>query len=382
MGKAEYELSEVGASIESGEKKIRERNRSLKNLLNVDYYILFLFTVFFSIIGITIFTGCSDLKNNFESGMGEFEHGVKTVEDFINYLPSNFSFWINEQTTVIDGITNEIVLYSVRKPTTFLNTSINELVGRLNVIGGGMIPGVDLQLNIDTVDIPEIYFDNWNMDIPTNELINVLRIIIDIPYYFGVISLSISILFMSICFGKGVTLVMDYRSRFHFIFKISFWIGFIFGILFLLLTIGLLYVHFLYVENVGKRIEEVQGYIEGNITVYNNFMDQNEILMSLFISDNLNVMVNTTNQLVEQLRNMIQENLNRILAMNIEILLDKFDLVNVIVTLDDFKIDPKIIDLLWINEKINSIFIGLIVFSGVTGSFFVLLFVIACCERK
>jgi uncharacterized membrane protein len=381
MGKAEYELSEVGASIESGEKKIRERNRSMKNLLNVNYYILFIFTVFFSIIGITIFNGCSELKTNFESGMREFEHGVKTVEDFINYLPTNFSFWINEQTTVIDGITNEIVLYSVRKPTTFLNTSINEFVNRLNDIGGIMILGVDLQLNIDTIDIPEIYFDNWNMDIPTNELINVLRIIIDIPYYFGVICLSVSILFMCICFVKGLSLVMDYRSRFNFIFKISFWIGFIFAILFLLLTIGLIYVHFLYVENVGKKIEEVQRYIEGNITVYNNFMDQNEVLMSVFISDNLNVMVNTTNQLVEQLRNMIQENLNRILAMNIEILLDKFDLVNVVVSLDDFKIDPKIIDLLWINEKINSIFIGLIVFSGVCASFFVILVVIVCCEK-
>lgn len=381
MGKAEYELSEVGSSIESGEKKIRERNRSLKNLLNVDYYILFIFTVFFSIIGITIFTGCSALKNNFESGMREFEYGVEMVEDFINYLPSNFSFWINEQTTVIDGITNDIVVYSVRKPTTFLNTSINEFVGRLNVIGGGMIPGVDLQLNIDTVDIPEIYFENWNMDIPTSELINVLRIMIDIPYYFGVICLSVSILFMSVCFGKGIVLVMDYRSRLNFIFKISFWIGLIFGLLFLLLTFGLLYVHFLYVDNVGKRIEEVQGYIEGNITVYNNFMDENGVLMSVFISENLNVMVNTTNELVEQLRNMIQENLNRILAMNIEILFDKFDLVNVIVSLDDFKIDPKIIDLLWVNEKINSIFVGLIIFSGVCASFFVLLVVIACCEK-
>jgi hypothetical protein len=313
--------------------------------------------------------------------MREFEQGVKMVEDFINYLPSNFSFWINEQTTVIDGITNEIVVYSVRKPTTFLNTSINEFVGRLNVIGGGMIPGVDLQLNIDTVDIPEIYFENWNMDIPTSELINVLRIMIDIPYYFGVICLSVSILFMSVCFGKGIVLVMDYRSRLNFIFKISFWIGLIFGLLFLLLTFGLLYVHFLYVDNVGKRIEEVQGYIEGNITVYNNFMDENGVLMSVFISENLNVMVNTTNELVEQLRNMIQENLNRILAMNIEILLDKFDLVNVIVSLDDFKIAPNIIDLLWVNEKINSIFVGLIIFSGVCASFFVLLVVIACCEK-
>lgn len=380
MKRAEYELSDrLGGSVE---KKVYERSRSLRNLLNVDYYILFCFTLFISMIGITIFVGCLTLKTNFENGMRDFEDGVQSVEDFINYLPTNFSIWINQQTTSIDAITNDIVLYGIRSPTSFVNTSINELVDRLNVIGGGMISGVDLQLDIETVDIPEIHFENWKVDIPTSEIGNVIRIMIDIPYYFGVICLSISILFISICFGKGVVLVMDFRSRWNVIFKISFWIGLIFGLLFLVLTFCLLYIHFLYIDNVGRKIEEIQGCIEGNITLYNYFMDRNEDLVSGFISDNLNVMVNTTNNLVEQLRELIEENLNRILAMNIEILIDKLDLVNVLVSLDDFKVDPRIVDLLWINEKINSIFIGLIIISSITGLFFVLLVFIVCFEKN
>ena len=380
--KAEYELSEVGSGISIDEKKCSERNRSLKNLVNTHYYLLFVFTLFFSIIGITIFVGCSNLKINFGSGMKEFEDGIQSVEGFINHIPSNFSFWINERTNTIDTITNDIVTYAVRKPTNFINTTINELVDRLNIIGGGSISGVDIQLNIDAVDIPQIYFENWTIDIPTSEFINVLKVIVDIPYYFGVMCLILSILMIVICFGKGVSLVFDARSRFHFIFKISFWIGLIFGLLFIILTICILYVHILYVHNVGNKIEEIQGYIEGNITVYNHFMDDNGVLVSHFISDNLNVLVNTTNELVEQLRVLIEDNLNRILATNIQIIFDQLDLVNILVRLDDFKVDPKMIDLLWINEKINSIFIGLILFSSVTALFFVLLVIMTCCESK
>ena len=380
--KAEYELSEVGASIETNEKKVYDRKISIRNLCKVEFYFLFVFTLFLSIIGINIFIGCANLKSNYEVGVNKVENDVKLVEDFINFLPTNFSFWINQQTTAIDGITNEIVTYGILTPTNFINTTINQFVDNLNIILGGTVSGVNLILSINKVDIPEIFFTPWNLDIPVEKVIQVMDIIVNIPYYFGVFNLVISILFIMICVTRAIILFFDFRSRLDFICKISFWIGFIFGLVFLFIMCSLIYVHFLYVENVGRKIQEVQGYIEGNITIYNDFMDTNEVIVGEFISENLNVLVNVTNKMIEELRIVLEENVNRILSLNARFIFDKLDLVEIFVSLDDFKIDPKIIDLEWINEKIQSILVALIIVSGVLSAFFGILVLIVCCERK
>jgi hypothetical protein len=49
--------------------------------------------------------------------------------------------------------------------------------------------------------------------------------------------------------------------------------------------------------------------------------------------------------------------MSKMFLLHDAVIFDKFDLVNILVSLDEFKIDSKMIDLLWINEKINSIFI-------------------------
>ena len=380
--KAEYELSEVGSSIESQEKKSYQRNRSFKNLLKVDYYLLFVFTLFLSIVCINIFIACSTLKRNYQSGISDLEIAVKSVEDFINYIPTNFSSWINEQSSNIDSIGSDIVIYAVQKPTEFINRTINEFVDDLNVITSGSIHKVNLELNIGDINIPEIQFSPWNLDIPISKVMNVLQVIVDIPYYFGVACLIITILFIAILFGRGISMVFDYRSRFQFLCRTSFWIGMIFGILFIVLTVCFIIVHVLYVENVGKKIEDVQRNIEEDIALYNHFMDENAVLVGKFMSDNLNILVNKTNDLVEQLRKQIENNVNQILNTNIHISFDPIDLVNIIINFEDFKVDPDIIDLRWINEKINSVLIGIIVFCAVIGVFFFIMVGIVCCDRK
>jgi hypothetical protein len=358
LKKAEYELSQVT-------EKENTRKISLKNLIQTDFYLLFLFTLFFSIIGVTIFVGCFKFQTKINSGTKDIENIIQTIKEFINHIPSNFSHWINERTNTIDNVTNDIVTYAVLTPAKFINTTVNQIIYPTTV---------NIKLHIDPIDIPEIYLENLNLNIPIDEFIQVLNLILNIPFYFGLGCLVLSIILITLCLGKAIMLVLDYQSR---IFKISFWIGLIFGLLFVILTFCILYIYILYINNVGNKIEEIQNYIEGNITIYNDFLDQNEIIVSAFISDQLNFLVNTTNQLVEQLRDVIMDHLNPILSNPLLIIFDKLDLVNIMISLDNFKINSKSLNLLWINEIIHNIFISFIVSSTFTSLFFIFLSIIS-----
>ena len=116
--KAEYELSEVGTSLET---KVYDRKKSIKNLCKVEYYLLFVFTLFLSIISIIIFIGCSNLKKNYVLGKNEITNSIRNAEDLINNLPTNLSTWINQQSSQIVQISNDIVVNGILKPVDFIN---------------------------------------------------------------------------------------------------------------------------------------------------------------------------------------------------------------------------------------------------------------------
>ena len=120
--KAEYELSEVGTSLET---KVYDRKKSIKNLCKVEYYLLFVFTLFLSIISIIIFIGCSNLKKNYVLGKNEITNSIRNAEDLINNLPTNLSTWINQQSSQIVQISNDIVVNGILKPVDFINTTTN-----------------------------------------------------------------------------------------------------------------------------------------------------------------------------------------------------------------------------------------------------------------
>jgi hypothetical protein len=377
--KATYELSDL-QNIEST-NKVYDRKIGFKNLLKIEFYLLFVFTIFASIIGITIFVGCLNLKNNYESGINYIEQNVNMVENYINNIPVNVSNWINQQSNNLNEITNDIVLSSIETPSNFINSSINEFVDNLNIILGGSLSRINMNLTIPDVVIPNISLYSWTLDIPVSNIINMIDVFVNIPFYFGIINFVISILFFLICVVKGLVLYFDIRFKFKFLCKTSFWIGIIFGFLFLLLTILLITVHFIYVDSIGNQIENTQQYIEEKVKLYNNFIDTNEVIIENFVSDNINVMVNISNKMIDELKNSIEDNINRILSSNINLPFDKINLINIFLNLDNLKI-KSIFDISWINQKIQSIFVGLIVISSFFFIFFALLIVIACCEQK
>ena len=377
--KAEYELSEVGTSLET---KVYDRKKSIKNLCKVEYYLLFVFTLFLSIISIIIFIGCSNLKKNYVLGKNEITNSIRNAEDLINNLPTNLSTWINQQSSQIVQISNDIVVNGILKPVDFINTTTNQFVDNLNIILGGAIPSVNLNISIANVNIPQIYFEPWNLEIPVIEWIQIFDAMVDIPYYFGVTCLCISVLFICVCFGSGLGLFFDYRSKFQFVCRISFWIGLIFGIISFLIMFSLIYVHFLYTINVSQNIINVQGYIHGNLTLYNNFIDENELLVSKFISDNLNFMVNVSNKLIQELQIGLENNINRILSTNIKLDFVFIDLVNINISFDDLKIPIDLINIVWIDEKIKSVFIGMIIISAIFAILFTIMVIIVCVEKR
>jgi len=391
--KAEYELSEVISSIESNivkeessvtsttQPKIYISNRGFRNLLNEDYYLLFIFTLFISIVSINIFISCSSLQSNYHSSIGDIKEVVASIESTINHIPTNVSTWINHQTKIIDSITNDIIIYGVERPSVFLNTTINGLVNVLNPLITDKIRLVDLKLTIDTPNIPEIDLENWMIRIPFDHFTDVIRILISIPYYFGLFCIIISIIFILILFVKGVVLYLDYQFRYRFLSKPSFWIGIIFSFLFFCLMFSSIYIHYRYIQDVGGNIQNFQQQIHNTIDRYNYFIDQNSMSVTKFTNDNLNVLVNTTNRLVEQLKDLIEDNLSQILSNPINLYLEKLELIDILVNLDNFKVDPNIINVLWIFERIQSIFIGVILFFGIIGIFFLLLVICICCNR-
>jgi hypothetical protein len=116
--------------------------------------------------------------------------------------------------------------------------------------------------------------------------------------------------------------------------------------------------------------------------LYNNFIDENELLVSKFISDNLNLMVNISNKLIQELEIGLEENINRILSTNIKLDFDWIQLVYINLNFDNLKIPIDIINIVWIDEKIKSVFIGMIIISAILGILFSLMIVIVCVQHK
>jgi hypothetical protein len=380
--KAEYELSEVITSIEGGQpNKIYKTTRTIRNLFHEDFYLLFIFTLFLSMLSVTIFINCYHLYSNYHMTIEKIMDHIDSFESTIEYVPKNISKWINHQSKEIESISNHVVFYAVERPTQFLNTTINQFVNVLNPLTGSTTSLVNLELSIQIPEIPDISLGEWKIDIPKDDLRYIMDVLLSIPYYFGVSCLVISILFISILFAKGLILYLDYQFRYNFLTKPSFWIGIIFSLLFFSLMLSTIYIHYRYVKESSQNIHSIEDQIQHLIVNYNHFMDENESKMSNLINHHINVIVNHTNNLVEQLSDLIETRLSVILSRQIELYFDKLDLSSILIRLDTFQIDPDIVDLSWIIDRIESIFIGFIILFAILTLFFVILLLCVCSSK-
>lgn len=370
-----YELTD-----ESELGKVNKRQLNFLNLINPSFYILLISTILMSYIAITIFVGAINFKKDVDNLFMKVDGHIDEFELIVNNFPVNMSDFINGQMYKVVNVTELLIDKTIMEPKNFIEKSVNGFADGINIIiPNSNISNVRLELNIEPIYIEPLRLEKFNMEIPfrlKKIFGGVFSIITDIPYYIGLSLVIISVLLMLLVLMRSITIVLDYRSRWEFCCTLSFWIGIIIGGFFMICGFALIFVNNNYIGYVNEELSTIDNYIAGNISIYNNEVDKLELIMNGFINENLEKLILQTNKTVEELRQITEEVVNKILLVipNASITIPRADIriseyVNI--DLDKLKIDPNLIQLKWLAELLSKILKPIIIILFIVGLIFI-----------
>jgi hypothetical protein len=369
-----YELTDSSV-IEKGQKK----KCNFLNLINPSLYILLVSTILITYVSLSIFIGAINFKNDIDNVFTKIDGHIDDFEIIINNLPINMSNFINGQMDKVVNVTELLIDKTITEPKNFIEKTINGFVDGLTIIiPNSNLSKVKLELNMESIRIDLVKLEKFNMEVPfrlKKVFGGVLGVMTDIPYYIGLSLVLISIILILIFFMRSIVLVLEYRSKWDFCCELSFWIGLIIGIFFMFCGFVLVFLNNNYIGYVNDELTRIDNYIAGNITVYNDGVDNVGLIINEFINMNLEKLLEHTNKTIEELRKVTEETVNKILLVvpnsSINIPMANIAMGEYVdIDLDKLKIDTNLIQLKWIANLLSMILRPIIIIIFIVGLIF------------